>query len=79
MSALACCLTAHRTLAYCRTKHTLNILPGLPVVVARRMMQNTAGLIGRTVTNAAEAARAAADGASIVLLEVSSRTLVRVV
>lgn len=48
-------------------------LSGLPTLVARRMMQNTAGLIGRSVNSAADAAQAAADGASFVVLEVGMK------
>ena len=40
---------------------------GVPTVVARRMMQGS-GLVGRLVGSAAEAAAAAADGASLVIL-----------
>lgn len=40
---------------------------GVPTVVARRMMQS-AGLVGRLVESAGEAAAAAADGASLVIL-----------
>ncbi|KAK9804945.1 hypothetical protein WJX73_001658 [Symbiochloris irregularis] len=42
---------------------------GLPTLVARRSMQNTAGLVGRTVSSASEAVKAAADGANVVLIE----------
>lgn len=43
---------------------------GLPTLVARRSMQNTAGLVGRTVSSATEAVTAAADGVNVVLIEV---------
>ena len=44
---------------------------GVPTVVAKRMIQN-GGLIGRIVLSAQAAATAAADGASLVLVTVSS-------
>ena len=52
--------------------HNLKMNPrwawaGVPTVVARRMMQGS-GLVGRLVGSAAEAAAAAADGASLVIL-----------
>lgn len=43
---------------------------GLPIVVARRTLQNTAGLIGRSARTPAEAAAGAADGANLIILEV---------
>lgn len=47
--------------------HRAGICAGVPTVVARRMMQSS-GLVGRLVESAGEAAAAAADGASLVIL-----------
>ena len=49
---------------------TMWLLAGLPVQVARRMMQQGKALVGSMVTDAAQASRAAADGANLVLLQV---------
>ncbi len=43
---------------------------GVPTVVARRSLPDNANLVGRKVATGHEAVRAAADGASLVILEV---------
>ena len=43
---------------------------GLPVQVARRMMQRSKALVGCMAADASEASRAAADGANLILLQV---------
>ena len=45
--------------------------PGLPTLVARRMLKETDGVIARLVKNSQDAKTAAAEGANLVLLEVS--------
>lgn len=46
-------------------------MAGVPTVVARRSLPDNANLVGRRVTTGHEALRAAADGASLIILEVS--------
>ena len=48
---------------------------GLPIGVARRLLQGGASLVGRVVSSPAEAASAATEGASVVLWQVSSLAL----
>ena len=50
----------------------LNLLTnvGLPIGVARRLLQGGASLVGRVVSTPEEAASAATEGASVVLWQV---------
>ena len=50
---------------------------GLPIGVARRLLQGGASLVGRVVSTPEEAASAATEGASVVLWQVPCPTLHR--
>lgn len=53
-------------------KHKMQMpVAGIPTVVARRSLPDNANLVGRKVASGQEAQRAAADGASLVIVEVA--------